>query len=165
MAKEIKKKAPIKRMSKEDQKQLDAVYDYLRYNILGYKPDEQGNFRKVSSYAAMRIKGLAYGKFYENNYEKDKAKYTYEMILNTFKYCSPEIMSGMRTMHFNDEKHKINYVMKIVEANINTVCDRMKRKKASKEKVDSIDTSQMLHQGAAYKKKTENVSAMMNDLW
>ena len=85
-------------------------------NIMGYDENQA-----LSKQMTLRLKGLLTNKFIENNNIQDGANYSYETILNTFKFCSPTIQNSLRTNRFKDEMHKFNYVLKIVEQNINNV--------------------------------------------
>lgn len=175
MAKEIKEKKaknPVKRMSKEDQAKFDEIYDYLRYDILGYERSEDV-IQSLPKHAVMRLKGLTCGKYMENSYIADKAKYKLDVVLNTFKFCKPEIMRALRSVSFTDEKHKINCVCRIVEDNLNTVYLRMKRNENVKKKTESMDMEIACNTDLSYantnKKEKQNVGGSYknkyNDLW
>ena len=84
--------------------------------------------QSLSRNMVLRLKGLANNKFMANNNIKDTADYSYKIILLTFKYCNSSIQRALNNVAFKDESHKFNYILKIVEDNINTVYMRMKKK-------------------------------------
>ncbi len=132
------KKEPIKRMTKEEIESFNNLYEYVRTNILGYDKNQA-----LSSQTVLRLKGLKVNKFAENYREADSANYSFDVILNTFKYCSPNIQRGLRGKVFKNESHKINYIFKIVEANLNDVYLRMKNAEKQKSEIDKIDVKKI----------------------
>lgn len=119
-----------KRMTVKEREDWDTLYMYVKCNVLGYDAS-----MKIPNYLALRLKGLAEGKFMVNDLSKEMANYSYELILNTFKICNPEIQRGLRNIEFNDESHKINYIMSVIDSNINDVYMRAKKVKETKEDV------------------------------
>lgn len=155
------RKIPVrKRMKMEEKIAWDNLYEYVKKNILRYD-DEQCLPYKV----ILRLKGLVSGKYLENQNIKDKAKYSYELILLTFKYCCVDIERALRNKTFKDEIQKFNYVAAIVENNINTVYVRMQQAEKSKDKTEKMDTTVATHTGASYQRKTKDVSSKFDDLW
>lgn len=152
-------KTTKKRMPKKDQEMWDALYEYVRHNVMGY--DEK---QSLSRNMVLRLKGLLNNKFMANNNIEDTADYSYEVVLNTFKFCSPDIQRGLRNNNFTDENHKFNYVLCIVESNLNTVYMRMKNAEKIRKEIEDNDVSVIVHSEAEYKpkKKVENKFA---DLW
>ena len=124
MSKEIKEKKKKKRMTLQEQEAWDELYQYVRKNVMGYDENQS-----LSTTMALRLKGLLTNKFIENYSIEDTANYSYEVILNTFKYCMPEINNRLRNNNFKDEMHKFNYALKIVEPKINDVYIKMKNNK------------------------------------
>lgn len=149
------------KMTKEEKEGLDAVYEYVKTNIMGYNKDQS-----LPNYVTIRIKGLTTGNFMANKNIKKNANYSYELILNTFKFCSPEIHKALRSGSFKNEQHKINYIFKIVENNINDVYIRSENIKKAKEKMETIEVNVATHTGAAYQRKTKEVNnKLLEDLW
>lgn len=158
-----KAKAEVKRMTQKEQEDWDALYQYVRTNIMNY--DEK---QSLSTQAVLRLKGLLTNKFIENKGVKDTANYSYEVILNTFKYCYPDIQKGLKNNNFKDnEMYKINYIIKIVEPKINTVYMRMKNAKKSEEKIETFDMSHTENYTAKFKPKesTKIKTNKFDDLW
>ena len=154
------KKTSKKTMTEEEKIAWDILYSYVRKNILGYDENQA-----LSSQMVLRLKGLLVNKFMENNNIKDTANYSYEVILNTFKYCSPQIMNALRTNNFRDERHKFNYVLKIVESNINTVYMKMKAAEKAKEETEKIDMIEIAEYVNTFKKKEKKNNSRLDDLW
>lgn len=148
-----------KRMSKEESQNWEELYYYVK-KLMGYDDNQS-----LSRDMVLRLKGLSAGKFMANNNVKDNANYSYKIILLTFKYCHSSIQRALSSVSFVDENHKFNYVIKIVESNLNTVYMRMKNAQENKEKTESIPMNVATHSGADYKRKTKDVSSRLKDLW
>lgn len=148
------------KMTKKEQNDWDALYEYVRTNIMRYDKEQS-----LSNYTVARLKGLATGNFMANKNTKKNANYSFELILNTFKFCSPEIYKALRSGSFKNEQHKINYIFKIVENNINDVYVRSENIKKAKEKMETIEVNVATHTGAAYKPKERKTKDKFLDLW
>lgn len=144
-----------------EQEKLDwsELYNYVRSSVMNYDSNQS-----LPSTMVLRLKGLLYGKFMENLKQEDKANYSYKVVLNTFKFCNPKIQSVVRTKNFNNEMQKFNYILKIVESNLNDVYMRMKSSEKAKEKIEKVDMTIATYSGASYKKK-EKTKDKFNDLW
>lgn len=149
-----------KKMTKEELQSWENLYYYVKDNLMGYDSNQA-----LSSTMVLRLKGLLTNKFMENKKTKDTANYSYETILNTFKFCSPELQRALRNNNFRDEQHKFNYILKIVEQNINNVYLRMKRAEKAKEELESVDTSQTTNYVNTFKKKERKINKRLNELW
>lgn len=148
-----------KKMTKEEKIAWDALYTYVRKNVMGYDENQA-----LSSTMVLRLKGLLTNKFMENKNIEATANYSYETILNAFKYSSPDIQRVLRTNNFKDESHKFNYILKIVEKNINTVYVRMKNAEKAKEEAKNTMVEVPTHTGAEFKPK-EKKKDKFTDLW
>ena len=155
MAKKVRK-----RMSKQDSEDWKVLYEYVRCNVMGYDSNQS-----LSPKMVLRLKGLLVNKFIENYNIEDTANYSYKVVLNTFKFCMPDIQRGLRSNSFRDEDHKFNYVMKIVENNLNNVYMRMKRAEKSKEEAESYDFSKVVSYESTFKPKESKGNNRLNDLW
>lgn len=147
-----------KKMTEEEKVAWENLYYYVK-NLLGYDENQA-----LSSTMVLRLKGLLTNKFMENNNTTSTANYSYETILNTFKFCSPEISKALRTNRFADEMHKFNYLLKIVEKNINTVYMKMKNAQRAKEEAKNSTVEMPTHIGAEFKPKEKKESKFSN-LW
>ena len=148
-----------KRMTKQDKEDWDVLYQYVRCNVLGYDQNQS-----LSSTMVLRLKGLLYNKFMENLSQEDTANYSYRTVLNTFKFCMPDIQKGLRSNTFKDESHRFNYVLKIVEGKINDVYMRERNAAKVKEEIKTFDTTLFEHKGAEYKSQTKINDAFAN-MW
>lgn len=148
-----------KKMTKEDKIAWDELYTYVKKNIMGYDDDQA-----LSNAMVLRLKGLLTNKFMENNNIQSTANYSYETILNTFKYSYLDIQKALRNNNFKDESHKFNYILKIVEKNINTVYVRMKNAQKAKEEAKNMAIEAPTHTGAEFKPK-EKKKDKFTDLW
>lgn len=147
-----------KKMSEEQKIAWENLYYYVK-NLLGYDENQA-----LSSTMVLRLKGLSTNKFIENNNIQDGANYSYEVILNTFKFCSIDIKKALRTNMFVDEQHKFNYILKIVEKSINTVYMKMKNLEKAKEEAKNTIVETPTHIGAEFKPKEKKVDKFSN-LW
>ena len=154
------KKTTTRRMSKKEQAEFDELYEYVRVNILGYDKSQS-----LSNNMVLRLRGLRYNKFMDNKNIKDTADYSFETILNTFKYCYLDIQRALRTVNFKDENHKFNYVLKIVEDNLNEVYVRTKNAQKAEEKTKGVDMSVTTYEGAEYQSNHKKISNRLKDLW
>ena len=148
-----------KKMTEEEKIAWDALYTYVRKNIMGYDDNQA-----LSSAMVLRLKGLLTNKFMENKNIEASANYSYETILNTFKYSSLDIQRALRTNNWTNEMHKFNYVLKIVENNINTVYMRMKNAEKAKEEAKNMMVAMPVHTGAEFKPR-EKKQDRFSDLW
>lgn len=152
-------KTTKKHMSKQDIDDWEKLYEYVKCNVMGYDDNQS-----LSRNMVLRLKGLANNKFMANNNIKDTADYSYKIILLTFKYCNSSIQRALNNVAFKDESHKFNYILKIVEDNINTVYMRMKKKNKIKEEIESSSTNIAYDNKAEYKPK-EKAKDKFSDLW
>lgn len=147
-----------KKMSEEEKVAWENLYYYVK-NLLGYDENQA-----LSSTMVLRLKGLLTNKFMENNNITSTANYSYETILNTFKFCKLDIDKALRTCNFKDENHRFNYLLKIVEKNINTVYVKMKNIEKAKEEAKSSTVEMPTHIGAEFKPKEKKENKFSN-LW
>lgn len=127
-----------KPMSEQDKVEWDNLYQYVRFNILGYDKNQS-----LSKKMVLRLRGLSFNKYMDNNNIDDTANYSFVVILNTFKYCSVDIQNAIKTHNFKDEEYKFNYILKIVESKLNTVYIRMKQSEKAKKEIQSADISRV----------------------
>lgn len=147
-------------MTQEENRLWDEICDYFCYRILEYDKEQS-----LPKSVCLRLRGMLEGKYMANNSIESRANYSYEVLLNTLKYSIANIHRGFRNNTFNDERHRTNYALKIVEENLNTVYTRMKDVEQSKEKIDKVDTSIITHEGAEYQVEKKKISSRLNDLW
>lgn len=140
-----------KKMTPEEIKQWNDLYYYIKYKILKYEDS-----KKLPNSLVLRLKGLAEGKFMANNNIKAHADYSFELILTTFKYCKLDILRAINSNVIKDESHMINYMMLLVENNINTVYDKLKNRQLANEKTKNTE----LNEGTKlkYKKKSSEIT-------
>ncbi len=148
-----------KKMSAKEKQDWEALYNYVKSNIMGYDENQA-----LSSTMVLRLKGLLSNKFIENKNVASTANYSYEAILNAFKYSSIDIKNALRTNNFKDEMHRFNYILKIVEKNINTVYVKMRNAERAKEEARNMAVEVPTHTGAEFKPK-ENKKDKFNNLW
>ena len=148
-----------KKMTEKEKQDWESLYNYVKINIMGYDENQA-----LSSTMVLRLKGLLTNKFIENNNIQSTANYSYETILNTFKFCSPDIQRALRVNNWANEMHKFNYILKIVEKSINTVYMRMKNAEKAKEEAKNTTVEAPTHTGAEFKPR-EKKKDKFTDLW
>lgn len=148
-----------KKMTEKEKQDWESLYMYVKSNIMGYDENQA-----LSSTMVLRLKGLLTNKFIENGNIESTANYSYETILNAFKYSSLDIQRALRTNNFKDEMHKFNYILKIAEKNINTVYVKMKNIEKAKEEAKNTTIEAPTHIGAEFKPK-EKKKDKFTDLW
>lgn len=148
-----------KKMTEQEKLDWEELYYYVKNNIMGYDENQA-----LSNGMVLRLKGLLTSKFMENNSIESTANYSYKTILNTFKFCSQDIKRALRTNRFNDEMHKFNFVLKIVEKNINNVYMRMRNAEKAKEEAKNNTIEAPVHVGAEFKPR-EKKKDKFSDLW
>ena len=148
-----------KKMTEKEKQDWESLYMYVKSNIMGYDENQS-----LSSTMVLRLKGLLTNKFMENNNIESTANYSYETILNTFKFCSQDIQRALKTGNFKDEMHRFNYILKIVEKNINTVYVRMRNAEKAKEEAKNTKIDVPVHEGAEFK-PIEKKKDKFTDLW
>lgn len=147
-----------KKMTEKEKQDWESLYFYVK-KILGYDDNQA-----LSKTMVLRLKGLLTNKFIENNNIENTANYSYETILNTFKLCSPDIYRVLRTNRFKDEMHRFNFILKIVEKNINDVYIRMKNVERAKEEAKNTIVETFTHTAAKHKAKTKK-NDKFSELW
>lgn len=145
-------------MTEKEKQDWESLYYYVK-NLMGYD-----NNQALSNTMVLRLKGLLTNKFIENGNITSTANYSYETILNTFKFSSMDINKALRTNNFKDEQHKFNYILKIAEKNINTVYMKMKAVEKAKEEAKNTTIEIPTHIGAEFKPK-EKKQDKFTDLW
>ena len=145
-------------MSEKEKQDWENLYYHVK-NVMGYDENQA-----LSSAMVLRLKGLLTNKFMENKNIEASANYSYETILTAFKYSSLDIQNGLRTNSFKDEMHKFNYILKIVEKNINTVYMKMKNIEKAKEEAKNTTIEAPTHTGAEFKPR-EKKKDKFSDLW
>ena len=155
------KKKSIK-MSVDEKEQWDKLYHYVKTEILQYDSNQS-----IPPNLILRLKGLKNGKLIANRSTENKAEYTFDIILYTFKLCKTQIFSGIFGKVFKDEMTKFIYITTIVENNINDVYLRITNAKKLQEKTEIINVDNIYNSGADYQKKTvdNNVNENLNNLW
>lgn len=147
-----------KHMSKKEKEDFNKLYEYVK-KIMGY--DEK---QALSKQMVLRLRGLSTNKYMENKNIPDTARYSYEEILLTFKYCFFDIQRGLANKTFRDERHKFNYILKIVESNLNTVYIRLKEKEKANKQITE-ETYLHNNETADYVSKSGNASSNFEELW
>lgn len=153
-------------MNKEqEKKEFNELYEYVKKDILQYPNDVA-----LPKYLVMRLKGLRDGKFIVNKKIKSKADYPYSVIMLTFKFCKSNILRAIETKNFKNEQMKINYIMVIIENNINDIVLRLKDKEKAENKIETVEIVDYVMKANKNNDTTDNVennnfNSLTNNLW
>ena len=121
------------KITDKEKQEFDKLYQYVK-KILGYSDD-----MALPKFMVLRLKGLTEGKFMANKKTTSKANYDYYTIYLTFIYSKDKIQKALQTKHFTNEQNKFNYIMAIVENNINDVVIKLKNAKKVEEKIEKTE--------------------------
>lgn len=146
-----------------ENEQWNELYEYIRTEILGYTKDMQ-----LPKFMIYRLRGLKEGKFMSNKNTPANANYSYYEMLLTFKACRLDIQRYTeQKLAFTDENHRFNYIMVIIENNINDIVIKLQNSKQQLERVESIDVSAIKRETTSeYKKKSKEVkNSRLDGLW
>ena len=136
----------------KEEKVFRELCDYVAKSIMGYDENQT-----LSKDMILRLRGLKTGQYMANKNAPSMAHYPYEIILLTFKYVKQhELDSILQSKKFNDDKHKFNYILKIIDSNINTVYNKIKKIKEEQNRVDNIEVVELPNYNNQYEKKNLN---------
>lgn len=105
-----------KKLSSRKNEDWLKLCHYVKLEILGY--DDNMKFPK---FLALRLQGLSKGQFIANKKQSTNANYSFEIIPKTFKKLKIKILTLISNKTFRNEFSKINYIMAIVENEINDI--------------------------------------------
>lgn len=149
-------------MTKEEKEQFNNIYTFIKDEIFGGYDD-----RPLPKDLVLRIKGLREGKHYANKKVKSNGQYDYYVILMTFKAFKYEILTGLKRNEskFKDERHKINYIMAIIDNGIGTIYNKIKNIKNAEDNINRVDINTEA-ETAEYQRKTEEIkSERLKNMW
>ena len=130
--------------------------EWLEVNIFNYNIPHQ----RLQTDACLVLMGLQRGKNVANNNIEDNGFYPFNVILMTFKANKMIIQNAVKGKNFESERQKMSYICTIVRDKINDMYGRYLNAQKTQEKVESVDTSIMTHEGAEY--KTNNTERKRN---
>lgn len=139
---------------------------YVEKDILGY--DEN---MKIPRSLYLRLRGLSRGQFMANNSHAKYSEYSYSVILYTFKYSKVSIDNAIRSKSFKSENNKINYIMAIVESNMNDIYLRLLKVKESDKRTKELDLEENYVPQHYYKgdedndKKIDIIDIIDEEIW
>ena len=110
-------------MDKTEKKEFIELVDYVKNEILKYDSNV-----KTTKFLVLRLQGLRSGQYLKNNKNKEGEKYSYKVILNTFKCCKLDIELVLQKTKFTNEQHKINTIIKIVSNDLDRIYNLMKER-------------------------------------
>lgn len=142
---------------------FDELYQYIRSDIFDYGDNP------LPRWFVLRLKGLQNGKFVANKNSKSMGSYTCTEIYVTFKLKEKYIKSMIKSRKFKNEKHKINYIMVIIEKDINDVVRMIDRKKKTEDIAKTQAEKQLKDKTKSKdynnKDRQEKLSDKQKNLW
>ncbi|MCM0006183.1 hypothetical protein [Bacillus paranthracis] len=129
-------------LKKEENSDWDALYQYVKHEILGEKVTklDQENHK---SHIAKRLLGLRLGQYYPsgNNTRILPRGYGFKTILLAFKVVKPKLLPYLASTEFANHKHKIDGMMRFVVGEVADVQARLEKQKQSNEKLTQEATT------------------------
>lgn len=150
-----------KKMTEEEKLQWKELCEWVAVNIFNYDLRVQ----RLQKKACLILKGLQSGQNVANNNCERYGDYPFHVILMTFKANKLKIQNAIRNKDFEDESSKMFYVCAIVRDKINDIYSRYLNVQKSQEKIESVNTSIMIHEGAEYKTTERKTNKRLEDLW
>lgn len=147
--------------TREDQEWIELC-EYVKKEILEY--DDNMMFPK---YLALKLQGIKKGQHIANNNIQAQAHYDDRTLLYTFKLCKKKIVTYLHKNEkkIQDEQHKINLIIKMIEPEINDVYLRLQEAEKVKARVENGSFDNQSNTGADYIKKTKEVNDKMKKLF
>lgn len=108
---------------------FNELYEHIK-GVLGYTNEQQ-----LPRYLIIRLQDLRNGTIIQRGVGrviKQKEGYKYDIILNTFLTHGDDIRWSLSNKTFKNEHQKINYMMAIIDSNINDVYIDMHNKQTIK---------------------------------
>lgn len=148
-------------MTDKEKQEFDTLYRHVK-KLMGYD-ENQALTREM----ILRLKGLAEGKYIANSNVPSKANYSYSLIYHTFLFCSSDIKWAFEKRNFKDDKHKFNYMLKIIETHINDVYKKEKESNKTSIVERHIDNgiNGMNDNGFKAEEKKEHKTTIQDDWW
>jgi hypothetical protein len=131
------------------------LYEFVKIEILKYD-----NSQTLPKYLVERLKDLRNGTIFvmgKGRVPKNKQGYCYEVIHETFKKCYRDIQFWFDNKTFQNERQKINYMMAIIDSNINDVYAKWKKEQeqtAIEENKENLLDNKNIEVADAFNKRT-----------
>ena len=141
-----------------------TLCEWIEINIFNYDITKG---QRLQTDACLVLVGLKNGKSVANRNTECYGDYPYNVILMTFKANKMYIMNAIQGKDFKSERIKMTYVCKIIQDKLNDVYTRYLNAQKTQEKVETVDTSIMTHDGAEYKSSNteRKINKRLEGLW
>ena len=153
-----------KKMTEEEKLQWKELCEWVEVNIFNYDIRTQ----RLQKKACLILKGLQTGQNVANNNCEKFGDYPFNVILMTFKANKLKIQNAIRNKDFeDDESKKMSYVCAIIRDKLNDMYSRYLNAQKTQEKVETVDTSIMTHEGADYRSNNteRKINKRLEGLW
>lgn len=161
MEKSQTKKTSQLKLTEEEVKQRDELSEYIRKEIFEYTEKE-----KTPQYFWKRIAGIKCGEFVPRTGMKEEpCYYSYGDILIVFKMCKYDISNMINNMEFKDEHHKINCVLKIIQANMIPIMRTVEKNRKNTLKEPDISEIKKYQETTTdnYKSKSKDIDESLEE--
>jgi hypothetical protein len=122
----------------DEKKKWDELYEYVRSEIFRYDKKQS-----LSKHCVSRLQGLRCGNYGVKSNTKvflSENGYPYEIILLTFKLKKTDIVRAISDRSkFQSEQQQIDYMIAIIQNNINDIYLRVKEKEKSDRRLEQIE--------------------------
>jgi hypothetical protein len=138
--------------------------EWIEVNIFNYDTTKGQRLQKK---ACLILKGLRKGQNVANNKCQMYGNYPDNIILMTFKANRTQILNAIKNKNFDDESNKMSYICAIVRGKLNDMYTRYLNAQKTQEKVETVDTSIVEHEGAEYKSNNteRKTNKRLEGLW
>lgn len=122
----------------------DHLNEYLhQLELEKLKRIDADKFNEVDLYIAIEILQYELGQITPPNLKRRVKQlhksYSYEVIKMCFELLKPQLNNILNNKEFEDEQHMVNYIMVVVESNINDAYKIWKRKKEIVDKSKKLE--------------------------
>jgi hypothetical protein len=141
---------------------FNEICNFIKTEILHY--DKQ---QSLPLYFIQRIYDLRNGTVVLpkiGRVKQSKEGYSYEVILETFKKHLQDINFWVSKKQFKNEQVKINYIMKIIDGNINDIYLKQKQEKKIENEQETITTNIDIDFNLPVQKQRENKKQYLMDI-
>lgn len=168
-SKKKKKKKTPDVMNKEHPEWEDwsRLYEFVKYKILNYKA-----YMNLPKYAVHRLQALHKGDIFNTKGVgwSDSEGYSYKVIYATFLLCKAKIENATHNKKFKSDMAKFNYIMAIVQSQINEVEMREQRKinmekRLESRRLENVSLTKQSEDYEASKKMREEQKSIKDDLF
>ncbi|MBS4462247.1 hypothetical protein JXA27_06705 [Aerococcaceae bacterium zg-B36] len=132
-----KEEVVLKEISDFDTKCWRILTDWLGYEFQMSKSIQKS---KLESYAYNRLRAIMFNRSSIKGINNLGTKKVYddEVLRRTMLSVTPIIKESFRTRKFNDEKHKVNFAMTVIQNHIFSMSEYIKKQERAEKQLDNF---------------------------